>query len=395
MIFEALPARYGDCLLLTLESDDGAVRLLVDGGPSTVFKNFLQPRLEKERVALSLDRADPLLIEAVMVSHVDEDHILGILDLLGAMRQADDRSKPRPYDVKFLLHNSLDSLLDEGEGGGARALRRETILAGLGGEEALRQIRPNFNHTALLVLQSYPQGSRLATLAAALSVKRNPPDERTIMYKQKPRVMHLGDAVLKIIGPREDEVTELRKEWLAHKKGAKSDADLAAYLDDTAPNLSSIVVLLECRGKKVLLTGDARGDKILEGLDAAGMLGALPLRVDILKLPHHGSINNVGQDFFQKIHADHYIASGDGTYGNPDKETLEMLAAARPNEKYSIHITYSAASCDDTHRDWRNARPKLKRYSPRQHSLVGMLKNWPTKFPKITVRQGDPIKIEL
>ena len=93
----------------------------------------------------------------------------------------------------------------------------------------------------------------------------------------------VGDAVLKIIGPREDEVTELRKEWLAHKKGAKSDADLAAYLDDTAPNLSSIVVLLECRGKKVLLTGDARGDKILEGLDAAGMLGALPLRVDILR----------------------------------------------------------------------------------------------------------------
>jgi hypothetical protein len=395
MIFEALPARYGDCLLLKLESGGDFVRLLIDGGPHTVFKNFLQPRLEKERAALGLDRGDPLLIEAVMVSHVDEDHIVGILDFFGAMRQADDRSKPRPYDVKYLLHNSLDSLLDEGEGGGARSLRRETILAGLGGEDALRQIRPDFNHTALLVLQSYPQGSRLATLAAAVNVKRNPPDERTIMYKdrQKPRVMHLGDAVLKIVGPREDEVTELREKWQSHKKGVTSDADLAAYLDDSVPNLSSIVVLLECRGRTVLLTGDALGNKVLEGLAAAGTV--LPLRVDILKLPHHGSIRNVDKDFFQKIRADHYVASGDGTFGNPDRETLEMLAKVRPNEKYSIHLTYSAASCDDTHRDWRKARPKLEPYSPAKHSLVGMLKNWPTKYPKITVHQGDPIKIEL
>src|SRR5262252_3492897 len=44
------------------------------------------------------------------------------------------------------------------------------------------------------------------------------------------------------------------------------------YSDKSVPNLSSIVCLIEKNGKRVLLTGDARGDKIREGLDNAGLL---------------------------------------------------------------------------------------------------------------------------
>ena len=47
---------------------------------------------------------------------------------------------------------------------------------------------------------------------------------------------------------------------------------LAAFVDKSVPNLSSIVVLAELGGKSMLLTGDARGDKILEGMELAGLL---------------------------------------------------------------------------------------------------------------------------
>ena len=51
----------------------------------------------------------------------------------------------------------------------------------------------------------------------------------------------------------------------------------------------------------MLLTGDARGDKILEGMELAGLLEKDGKRhVDILKVPHHGSDNNMETIFFKR-----------------------------------------------------------------------------------------------
>ena len=43
-------------------------------------------------------------------------------------------------------------------------------------------------------------------------------------------------------------------------------AELAAFSDSSVANLSSIVVLAECGGKTMMLTGDARGDDIISGV---------------------------------------------------------------------------------------------------------------------------------
>lgn len=399
MIFEALPARYGDCLLITIDGTGGrTVRMLVDGGPRTVFKNSLKPRIEAEREALGNDDADPLVLDIVMVSHIDEDHIAGIIDLLSATLDADERRKPRMHDVTWLLHNSFDGLIGEGEGAVARTFRKETVLAGLGGEDALLQAaaKSKSDHTALLVLQSYPQGSKLASLAGALQIARNPPDQTIISYEfKKPRVFKVGKAKLRIVGPLHDEIVKLREKWGDWREKNQGPASLVAYLDKSVPNLSSIVGILEAAEGRVLLTGDARGDTVLKGLEKSGDLPAGgKMHVDILKLPHHGSIHNVDLDFFERIHADHYVASGDGTYGNPDRATLELLAQARPNDAFTVHITYPAKHCDDTHKTWSAAGQNREPYKPSEHSLVGLFRTWKTERPDITVMQG-PVKIEL
>ena len=51
-----------------------------------------------------------------------------------------------------------------------------------------------------------------------------------------------------------------------------SEATVAAYLDRSVFNLSSIVILAEFKRKRMLLTGDARGDDILAGLRSSGLL---------------------------------------------------------------------------------------------------------------------------
>ncbi len=99
-------------------------------------------------------------------------------------------------------------------------------------------------------------------------------------------------------------------------------------------------MLAECGGKTMLLTGDARGDHVLAGLDEAGIAKNGSTEVDILKLPHHGSIRNLAPEFFERVKARHYVISANGRDGNPETETLETIVAAREGDTdFTIHLT--------------------------------------------------------
>jgi hypothetical protein len=104
------------------------------------------------------------------------------------------------------------------------------------------------------------------------------------------------------------------------------------------------VVLARSGDRSLLLTGDARSDDIMEGLEAVGLLtdDGPPLTVDVLKLPHHGSIRNVNATFFDRVRARHYVISANGRDGNPEDETLALLFDARreDNEPWTLWLTY-------------------------------------------------------
>jgi len=82
-----------------------------------------------------------------------------------------------------------------------------------------------------------------------------------------------------VVGPMEPELEALYEKhnrWLEdlEKERKSPSSALAAYVDPSVSNLSSIVALAKAADKRMLLTGDARGDKILQGLQQAGLLGA-------------------------------------------------------------------------------------------------------------------------
>jgi len=60
-----------------------------------------------------------------------------------------------------------------------------------------------------------------------------------------------------------------------------------------------------------------------------------------LKLPHHGSNNNMEPNFFERIVADHYVIAADGIrHHHPSEETLEALVASRhAADTFTIHLT--------------------------------------------------------
>ena len=154
----------------------------------------------------------------------------------------------------------------------------------------------------------------------------------------------------------------------------------AAFVDESVFNLSSIVVLAESGGKRMLLTGDGRGDDILKGLTAAGFLKDKSFHVDLLKLPHHGSDNNVATEFFRIVIADHYLASGDGKYGNPEIATLQMISEARGNSMFTLHLTYREKRLDAF---FRKEKKSGKKYNVVYRD---------DSSPSLKVDLGEPLK---
>jgi hypothetical protein len=98
---------------------------------------------------------------------------------------------------------------------------------------------------------------------------------------------------------------------------------------DRAPaNGSSIAFLLEHRGAAALLTADAFPTVLGSALKAlAAHRGiALPWKLDLLKLSHHGSRANTTNELMQIVRATDNIVSTNGAiFGHPDAEGIARV----------------------------------------------------------------------
>jgi hypothetical protein len=318
MIFtlEPLQAQQGDSLVLHFGPTDAPKFIVVDGGPGGTWNASLRPRLEELRTRWAPEGALP--IEIVMVSHIDDDHIHGVLDFTSDLVDARTSPTPAPFDLHSLWHNSFNDVVGDDEA-------HLTAPAAAGAASV-----------SSFVLASVGQGRRLRDNANALQLSVN--QGNPLMLAGATANFDAG-LELKVVGPLHDEIVALQRDWDKHVKAKPQPAAaVAEFLDESVYNLSSIVVLATMNGRTMLLTGDARGDLILDGLEQAGI--ATPsVHVDVLKLPHHGSIRNVAQEFFDRITADHYVISANGRDGNPESETLDLIAAARGEEPFTIYLT--------------------------------------------------------
>src|SRR5262245_37296227 len=106
---EALDARKGDSLLLHFGTRPKHGLIVIDGRPFGVYKNTLKPRLEELRARRA--PAGALQIRLMMVSHIDDDHINGVLTMLNELDDLRADKKPQPFSVLTLWHNSFDDIL--------------------------------------------------------------------------------------------------------------------------------------------------------------------------------------------------------------------------------------------------------------------------------------------
>jgi hypothetical protein len=424
---EAVPARYGDCLLLHYGNTDDPGLILIDGGPTQVWKPFLEKRLK----AIQAKRGANFLIDLLMVSHIDDDHVLGILDFTKAWKETKAAGNKWPYPVREFWHNSFERISNAETMGAVTASVTASANASSLDEIDVDEIRVPEDEegesetlvpiaevdkpdarAGLKVLSSVPNGKKLRDDVMALGVAKNIGFDGLVRPGVAGRVpVKMGpDLSLHVAAPLAKQLEALQK-MFAKKLPKGPDATLAAYTDTSVPNLSSIAVLARFKDKTMLLTGDARGDYLIEGLKGEGLLAeGATLHVDILKMPHHGSDRNVDPSFFSTITADHYVASADGTFGNPDRPTMEMLIEQRGKDaEFTIHLTYPLAEIDARRRgEWDKDRqgeiddgkPKVRReWNPATDDLAALFEAKRKDGYKFTVSApataGESARVEL
>jgi len=339
MVFtlEALQANDGDCLILHYQKTAAAkpVRVLIDGGSAGVYSSVLKPRLDKLRAGKPLD------LRMVMTSHIDADHITGILDLFKALAQLREDGDDEFCRVETLWHNSFEKL----HGSQPAAAQSATVAASLDGVAPPKGL----NQVTAAVVASVPQGNQLRKAAVQLGVPINQGagGDPVAAPAHGKKVVPIADGLtFTILAPNAVQLKRLEDAFRAAKAehGSNDAAVGADYLNNTVPNMSSIVVIAEAavpRGKtrRMLLSGDASGDVLIESLELAGLMKEGRCHFDLMKVQHHGSSHSTTQEYFERVTADRYVISGNGKHEIPHEDALGWLSAARRGKPFECYMT--------------------------------------------------------
>ncbi len=363
----------GDCNLL--QSNDGK-NILCDGGLSRSMKDHVSVNLGE------LIGPDGKL-DYIYVSHIDQDHIWGVLRLLEdsldwkVYKYHHDRNdldiqkpkSPKPPEIGGLWHNAFSDLVVKNVGEISDLLAASApVMFGTAIPELV-----NAAEESMKIAHSIPQAIKVSRFCKndllGIPVNKIPGSSgpaKLLYFKKKPQSFKVGSLKFTIIGPSESELDDLRDGWNnwveGHQKRIESiqkeiHEQIEKFANDqlestpfdyrnwngvpdfkgvSTPNVASLMFMVEEGGKRLLLTGDSQQEKILEGLKAAGFLDDGHIHLDVLKVQHHGSENNLDEKFARHVSADHYIFCGNGTHGNPEPKVLNIIYKSRMGPKSKL-----------------------------------------------------------
>ncbi len=344
---EMLPAREGDALWVTW----GEHSMLIDGGRAATA-----PALKDKLDALE----QPL--ELLVTSHVDRDHIEGLLKLTeGAGFQMQCRE---------IWYNCFDHL----EG------KRVYVPANY-------ETAPEYEH--LGARQGEEWADRI--LAGNWRWNRRFDGKAVEVGEDNIHVLN-GGARIVLLSPDREKLEDLISKWKREcRKAGMSpgtetpdppegwerlgfNIDNAAeepFEDDHSPaNGSSIAFLLEVDERCVLLAGDAHVDRLIAGLDDYMGDSAERLKLDAFKLPHHGSSHNVSKELLQRIDCDHYLVSTNGSYFDHPTGVAIARIVKYGGDNVNLHFNYRSPETEVwDNRHWKR-RFGYKTHYPEHNGFI-------------------------
>lgn len=357
LIVEMFPAQHGDAFLVRAVANGRPTNILVDAGPMSTYQRALRPRLAE----LAANGEE---LRALVVTHIDADHIEGAIEFL---EDNGPHSAPNVIGIADVWHNSYRHLQQQGRTPTPAQIARvhAQVTPRVASGNPNISARHGSTLAALLRKHRYPWNAAFGGGAISVEMVDNEIwlDDGVSVTLLSPRqadlvalermwrreLLALGVARDVVDAAAFEEAFERVVERESHLYDDDADVDTAISGRDTQdppdpalfredrskPNASSISFLLNANGKRLLFLGDAWPSTIVERLRASG-LGAVD--VAALKLSHHGSKRNTSPELCAIVRPAHCLISTDGSrHGHPDLDALLWLVS----RQHGVHLHFN------------------------------------------------------
>jgi len=315
---EFLQATYGDSIWITY-GQDTLHHMLIDGGTAGTARAI--------RRKLSSLPEGKRHLELLVITHVDRDHIEGIMKLL------DDQTLP--CTIGEVWFNGWQHLAEDSPVEQFGAIQGERLSTSIQAH-GLAWNR-SFNGKAVVV----PDKGKLPahTLAGGMKLTLLSPYRENLSllmpaWEREVKAAGLvpgapvpprprGRPRVEAFGPADIDVDALNE---------------ACFSADTAPgNGSSIGLLAEFGGKACLLAGDTWPGILLR---SAGRLSKKKLRLEACKISHHASAGNTSPELLEKLDCSRFVISTNGAiYQHPDRQAIARIIK-RSSREPQLHFNY-------------------------------------------------------
>lgn len=364
------PANEGDCFLLEFGTGKDAFRMMIDSGNVEFGNKCLKAifsKLKKEKKKINL----------LLITHVDGDHIGGALSLM--------RLKKKFHNmITEVWHNGLQQIIpdlpdetDEDSRKDIEGINASNINAtsakdgGTSAEQSIELTGLIANHK--VKVNEINGGQAISTELEGRHIGPQKDIEVFILLPQKKHLDELKitfiEALPKGIKLDKSAASEecMTKTLLEEENESSFDACAEEECDipdieewskykeekqDPSPtNAASIALIIRYHGKKLLFSGDARGEDLSKALKQwLENQKNENLLFDVVKLPHHGSNHNCmalldtkadnGECFDGKL----FLVSTNGKmYGHPGKEALAKIVSRPTEEMRTLAFNYKCS----------------------------------------------------
>jgi beta-lactamase superfamily II metal-dependent hydrolase len=318
-----LPAKYGDAILIEYGDENFTRRILIDGGTGGTKKHihdYFESLPAQERH-----------LELLIVTHIDRDHIEGVLKIL----EQDDFN----FTIKEIWFNGFKHLPVDEELEEFGAEQGERLV------EAIKKHNLNWNgsfsNKAVVVKEN--ENLPVITLEGGFKIVLLSPTEKELKALRPVWKKEVERAGLVPGGDHEDEITEDEITEDEFEQFGIDQINVRQLLrepfkeDDSEANGSSIGFVGEFEGKKVLFAGDSFPSVLFNSLST--MQTYDNFKFDLVKIAHHASHGNTSPDLLQRIECDNFAISTNGSiYYHPSKATVARIISSRTNS--NLYFNY-------------------------------------------------------
>ncbi|OUD12218.1 ComEC/Rec2 family competence protein [Thioflexithrix psekupsensis] len=284
--FNFLPAGYGDAILISFDGKN----IFVDGGTK---KNYLHKSIQKIK-------SNKQLIDLMVLTHIDSDHIGGFIGIL--KNEEDGRLVQKVWFNSLDKANFIPSFTDSNETSARQGVTFQDRVKELAKENKL-------TYDDQIFIEAKPEKFEIF-----------PHLEVNILSPTKEKLDILASSILESVSETRETATKTRINFCTIEQLAQYE-----FKKDSSPtNAASIVLLLTYKEEyKFLLLADADIELVTNSLINLGYSKKNKLKINFVKLSHHGSKNNLNQAFLELIDTDTFvILTNAGKHGHPDTETL-------------------------------------------------------------------------